>query len=140
MFTAIFHGVVCLGVGAVSNAVANEPASTIDFAREVLPILSDKCFVCHGPDTKDSEMLRLDSQDHATVDLGGYQAIDLQQPNQSELIARIESVDDPMPPTDSEKQLTDSERQVLKRWVLQGGEYAQHWAFIPPKKTNSSPC
>lgn len=116
------------------TAFAGETGATIDFSREILPILSDKCFVCHGPDTADPDTLRLDSFDLATVDLGGYSAIDTRNPDQSELLVRIRSDDDPMPPADAEKQLTDQEKHLLSRWIREGGDYAQHWAFVPPKK------
>lgn len=107
---------------------------SVDFARDVLPILSDKCFVCHGPDAEDDEILRLDSYAGATADLGGYRAVDAENPTESELLARISSGDDPMPPPDAEKQLTDAERAVLQRWIRGGGEYAEHWAFVRPEK------
>lgn len=104
-----------------------------DFARDVLPILSDKCFVCHGPDAKDGE-LRLDSLEAATADLDGYRAIDPDKPEASEALARIHDMEDPMPPEDAEKQLSDSEREVLSRWIKSGGAYAEHWAFVPPER------
>ena len=107
---------------------------TVDFAREVLPVLSDKCFVCHGPDTHDDTDLRLDSQAAAARDLGGYHALDLADPGSSEILARIHSEDDPMPPSDFEKRLTKSERELISRWIGQGGSYAQHWAFVRPRK------
>lgn len=113
---------------------AAEDTSQIDFSREILPILSGKCFVCHGPDTADDDALRLDSFAQATLDRHGVRAIDPERPQESELLHRITSQDDPMPPEDAEKQLTDVERQLLQQWVLQGGTYAQHWAFVPPKK------
>lgn len=112
-----------------------DPADvTIDFSREVLPILSDKCFACHGPDTSDEDELRLDSFEHATADRGGYRAVDPSDPQASEVLLRIRSEDDPMPPSDAEKQLTEEEKTLLSRWVMQGGGYSQHWAFVPPKK------
>lgn len=104
-----------------------------NFAREILPILSNKCFACHGPDAKKGEV-RLDSISGATVDLGGYKAIDLDAPEESEIIARIHDTEDPMPPVDAEKQLTDDERKLIDRWVRSGGKYADHWAFVPPRK------
>ena len=107
---------------------------TVDFAREVLPILSNKCFVCHGPDSNEEGQLRLDTFEAATEVRSGYQAINPKSPEQSELLARINSVEEPMPPADAEKQLTTAERDVLSRWVKQGGEYAMHWAFVPPQK------
>ncbi len=113
-----------------------EPAADakVDFAREILPILSNKCFVCHGPDSEDPEGLRLDSFEAASSDRGGYRAIDPEHPEKSEVLSRIHSSDQPMPPADAEKQLTDAERDVISRWVKQGGTYAMHWAFVPPKK------
>lgn len=111
---------------------ANEPS--VDFARQILPILSDKCFVCHGPDGSQETDLRLDSAEAASADLGGYRAIDSENLAASELLARIHSDDDPMPPVDAEKQLTDAERTLLERWVAAGGRYAKHWAFVPPRQ------
>ena len=106
----------------------------MDFSREILPILSNKCFVCHGPDSRKEDLLRLDSFEGATSDLGGYRAVDPGDLAKSEIIARIHDADDPMPPEDAEKQLTAAERALLKRWVLQGGGYTEHWAFVPPTR------
>ncbi|MDB4537146.1 PSD1 and planctomycete cytochrome C domain-containing protein [Akkermansiaceae bacterium] len=104
-----------------------------DFSTEILPILSDKCFACHGPDAKKDEV-RLDSFEGATEDLGGYSAIDTGKPEDSELLIRIHDKKDPMPPEDAEKQLTDTERELLTKWVKSGGQYAEHWAFVKPVK------
>ena len=117
-----------------SSGAEDSPVTKVNFAREVLPILSNKCFVCHGPDVHDEEQLRLDSFAAATADRGGYRAIDPKSPEDSELLARILSEDDPMPPDDAEKPLSEAERDIISRWVRQGGEYAKHWAFVPPKK------
>ena len=119
-----------------SQALFAEEKATVDFAREVLPILSNKCFVCHGPDTKKKDLLRLDSYEGATKDLGDYQAVNPKDPGKSEILVRIHSDDDPMPPKKAEKQLTARERDLISRWVRQGGKYASHWAFIPPAKKN----
>ena len=97
-------------------------AQEVDFARQVLPILSNKCFLCHGPDAEE-DALRLDRAEDATGDRGGYRAIDQMNPNESELLRRIHSSDDPMPPEDAEKQLTQKERTILASWVKQGGSY-----------------
>ena len=110
---------------------AEEP---VDFAREILPVLSDKCFVCHGPDTRKKDLVRLDSFEGATRDLDGYKAINPEATAESEIIARINDADDPMPPEDAEKQLTADERKLIERWIKQGGKYAKHWAFVPPVK------
>ena len=106
----------------------------IDFARQVLPVLSNKCFVCHGPDTNDDTDLRLDSPSGAYADLGGYKAVDQKNPDSSELLKRIHSKDDPMPPDDFEKKLTAEEKKILSEWVKQGGSYAKHWAYQLPRK------
>ena len=106
----------------------------VDFSREILPILSNKCFVCHGPDGENKDVLRLDSFLEATRDLDGYKAIDPTMLKESELLVRLHDKEDPMPPRKAEKQLTAAERDVLTRWVKEGGKYAKHWAFVPPKK------
>ena len=120
-----------LVIGHSAAFAAEEP---VDFASEILPVLSDKCFVCHGPDTRKKDFLRLDSFDGATRDLGGYRAIDTSALANSEIITRINDADDPMPPEDAEKQLTADELKLIERWINQGGNYAKHWAFVPPKK------
>ncbi|MGB1725396.1 MAG: DUF1549 domain-containing protein, partial [Limisphaerales bacterium] len=119
---------------ATGHPVLLAAAEPVDFAREILPVLSDKCFVCHGPDTRKKDLVRLDSFEGATRDLEGYKAINPEAPAESEIIARINDADDPMPPEDAEKQLTADERKLIERWIKQGGKYAKHWAFVPPVK------
>lgn len=114
--------------------VSAQQALAVDFAREVLPVLSDKCFACHGPDTKKKTDLRLDSFEAATTDLGGYQAINPENLEESEILIRIHDKDDPMPPEDAEKQLTEKERELISLWIREGGEYSKHWAFELPVK------
>ena len=127
-------------IGILLSADASYAAETtavtapVDFARTILPLLSEKCFVCHGPDAKDKDALRLDAFATATSDRGGYRAINPDAPAESEILVRIQSADNPMPPQDAEKQLTAEERELIKRWVLQGGAYSKHWAFVPPRR------
>ena len=118
------------------QAIAAEESANVDFARQVLPILSNKCFVCHGPDAAESgeDMRRLDSFEAATADLGSGRAIDPRNPQQSLVLDRIHSADDPMPPSDFDKKLTAEEKQILTRWIQQGGKYALHWGFVRPVK------
>ena len=130
----LIFGLTISGLWATCCVAAESDSDQVDFARQVLPILSDKCFACHGPDTKDEDELRLDSFEAATADRDGSRAIDPAKPESSELLKRINSTDDPMPPADAEKQLTDAEREILNRWVKQGGEYGQHWSFVVPRK------
>ena len=128
---------LAVGISAVSGSLSAEEdhgATPVDFAREILPVLSNKCFVCHGPDVKDEDQLRLDSFLAATGDRGGYRAIDPEAPEKSEILVRLHSADDPMPPEEAEKKLSQRERDLISRWVRQGGKYAKHWAFVPPQK------
>ena len=130
----IIH-IVALVLLIAAPSFAQE-AKRVDFARQILPILSNKCFVCHGPDAKDEDLVRLDSFAGATVDLGEYRAVDNLHPEKSELLSRIDSVDDPMPPAEFDKKLTAQERALLRRWVNSGGQYSKHWAFVPPVKND----
>jgi hypothetical protein len=123
-----------LGLAIADRALADSP--TPDFGREVRPILADKCFVCHGPDSGTREAgLRLDlSADSTKLLDSGSIAIVPGKPAESELVARIESHDEAlrMPPADSGKTLTSDQKSILKRWIQAGAKYDQHWAFVAP--------
>ena len=123
---------------AVANPVAapdDAPVKTnLSFARQILPILSNKCFACHGPDADAQGNLRLDSFDSATAVRDAGKAINPDALQESFLLHRIQSVDDPMPPADAEKQLTQPERQLLVQWIQQGGAYELHWACVAAVK------
>lgn len=112
----------------------------IDYNIHVKPILSDKCFSCHGPDkAKQKAGLRLDIASFAFDDLPespGKVAIDPGDPNGSELFHRILS-DDPdyrMPSKKSNLNLSPKEKAILIKWIQQGAEYKPHWAFVNPEK------
>ena len=119
-------------------AIAATPviAQQVDFNRDVRPIISNRCLACHGPDDAKREAgLRLDDHDSATKILeSGSTAIVPGKVDASELIARITNDDESirMPPSEFGKPLTPTEIATLKRWVEQGGEYAQHWAYVKP--------
>ncbi len=105
----------------------------VDFNRDVRPLLSDKCYACHGPDADHREAgLRLDVRDEALAELpSGAIAIVPGEPEASALVERI-FLDDPdlrMPPAHTNKSLSDDEKQLLKRWIAEGAVYRQHWAF-----------
>jgi hypothetical protein len=116
-------------------AVANTEAD-VRYRRDVLPILSDRCFKCHGPDAASRQAgLRLDGADAATAELeSGSHAIVPGDALKSALVERIESDDDSMkmPPADSGKTLSDFEKALLRKWVEQGAKYEAHWAFVAP--------
>lgn len=120
----------------ISSASAQE--SSVDFRREVLPILSDHCLHCHGVDeSARSGGLRLDQRDNALV--GGDSGIASIVPGnteQSELLNRIDSEDSSlmMPPPDAHRPLNSQQRALLRRWIAEGATYAEHWAFRPPTK------
>ena len=117
----------------------NGKDNSSDFAREILPILSDKCFACHGPDTKKKDLVRLDLEELAKKDLGGYHAIDSNDLKESELLFRIADEDDPMPPEDFGKSLSAKAKKLIADWVTSGAEYAQHWSFVAPSKGGVEP-
>src|SRR5690349_18101795 len=109
----------------------------VDFQRDVLPVLSTRCFHCHGPDEKAREAkLRLDMREDALRDRDGLQAIVPGNSKKSEIIERVTTTDedDIMPPKKHDKPLTAAEVDVLKRWIDAGADYDVHWAFVPPKR------
>jgi mono/diheme cytochrome c family protein len=106
----------------------------IDFTRDIRPLLSANCFACHGPDDQAREGdLRLDTQAGAQADHAGTRAIVPGRPEASELIARINSTDPDlvMPPPKTGHKLTAAQRELLARWIKEGGVYTQHWSFRP---------
>jgi hypothetical protein len=112
----------------------------VDYNFHIRPILSDKCFACHGPDNNTREGgLRLDTEEgayKALVDNPGRHAIVPGDPNESEVYLRITSKDETMqmPPVSSNLTLTDREVKLIQRWIQQGAEYKPHWAFTAPIK------
>ena len=111
----------------------------IDYNFHVKPILSDKCFACHGPDAqKQKAELRLDNEEGAYKALvsGNGHAIVPGNTRKSHMVSRILS-DDPevmMPPKESNLDLSAEEKAILIQWVKQGAEYKPHWAFTKPEK------
>lgn len=124
--------VCCCLLGAETFA-----ASPVEFNRDVRPILSDKCFACHGPDEKTREAdLRLDDRDAAIADLGGNFAIVPGKAAESELIRRITTAEEGelMPPADHGKPLSKEEIDLLKNWINQGAHYQKHWSLTALKR------
>jgi hypothetical protein len=109
-------------------------AQKIEFNRDIRPILSDKCFACHGPDAKNAKSeYRLDTFDHATTAIDGVTGIVPGKLKDSEVHWRIHSDDasEVMPPPESKRSLTPAEIALLDRWIEQGAEYQEHWSFVP---------
>jgi hypothetical protein len=106
----------------------------VDFNRDIRPILSDKCYACHGPDSQKREAdLRFDREGDALLDRGGYAAVVPEQPSKSELVERIYSTDDDvqMPPPTHPKSLSVEEKRLLVRWIADGAKWAPHWSYAP---------
>ncbi|WP_417850716.1 PSD1 and planctomycete cytochrome C domain-containing protein [Thalassoglobus sp.] len=115
--------------------VSSVTAEDLEFNRDIRPILSDKCFFCHGPDEEDRQAdLRLDKSEAAHE-----YAIVPGKPEESELIARLLNPDPElrMPPADSEKHLSEEEIKLLTDWIKQGAKYEPFWAYVPPKPRES---
>ncbi len=106
---------------------------TIDFDRDIRPILSDYCFKCHGPDDKQLQAgLRLDLQSSIfSPSESGSTAVVPGNPQQSELLRRITSKDshERMPPTEEGKVLSAAQIRALTKWIEQGADWDNHWAF-----------
>ena len=131
---------------ALASGMARSPASIADepalgFNRDIRPILSDKCFACHGFDAKQRKAgLRLDTPEGAfgTADSGAV-AIKPGDLDASELWRRVNSDDagERMPPPKSQKALTMREKEVIGQWIKQGARYQKHWAFEPPMASSA---
>ncbi len=113
------------------------PQSPVDFREQIQPILAGQCFACHGPDEKERQAgLRFDLEEGAkeSVIVAG-------KSDDSELVRRIFS-DDPdvmMPPPDSNRMLTNEQKELLIRWIDQGAGWQHHWAFEPIRTVSPPP-
>jgi hypothetical protein len=124
-------------VAFCAAAVAEEGKTPLSFNQDIRPILSDKCFFCHGFDVKHREAKRrLDTPEGAYAVLEGVQAIVPGDLEGSDVWTRINSKDkeEMMPPLKSHKTLTDKERATIKQWIEEGAVYQKHWAFEAPVK------
>ncbi len=139
-----FFSLACIAMIVLDACNGTHDASlpeTVSYNFNIRPILSDKCFKCHGPDTSKLEAgLRLDIAERAYAPLRetkGAFAIVPFKPEKSELIRRIKSNDttESMPPPDAHLgMLTQHEVKLFEKWIEQGAKYERHWAFVPPQK------
>jgi hypothetical protein len=103
----------------------------VDYNEDVRPILSENCFYCHGPDgNKRKAKLRLDVR----ADALAHKAFVPGNPEASDLIQRLSSTDsdEVMPPPDSHRTITPAQKEILRRWIAEGAEYKEHWAYVTP--------
>jgi len=122
-----------IGSLLLSSSGKAQAEQAIEFNRDIRPILSDKCFQCHGPDPSSREAdLRLDEAESALewVIVPGA-------PDESELMTRILTNDEDlrMPPAHSGKKLSREEIDLLRRWVKAGAEYQPHWSLMVPTRS-----
>jgi hypothetical protein len=111
---------------------APKKVAKVDFSRDILPILSDKCFKCHGPDPGSRQAdMRLDEPEGAFANRGGRFPIVPGKPQDSLVIKRINSKDSPMPPPYSGKSLTPEEKVLIAKWIGEGAKYEKLWSFVP---------
>jgi hypothetical protein len=112
------------------DRAAAADSGRVDFNSQIRPILSDRCYTCHGPNSESRQAdLRLDREEAAKK-----YAVVPGKPDQSELYLRISSPDDDvrMPPADSKLRLTDDEVTRIRKWIRQGAHWNDHWSYVPP--------
>ncbi|MBL8761710.1 MAG: PSD1 domain-containing protein [Phycisphaerae bacterium] len=138
---------VLVGAGADGNAPAkvdpDEPGETgpgfrVSYGRDIRPILSDRCFKCHGqdPGSRRAE-LRLDDRESVTRERENGRVVVAGKPDASLILERVSShdPDEVMPPPSAgKKALTEEERALVRRWIAEGAEYEPHWAFVAPAR------
>ncbi|MEC8411391.1 MAG: PSD1 and planctomycete cytochrome C domain-containing protein [Planctomycetota bacterium] len=133
--TAIRFGLAWMVAAVGLNIVeAHGQQLAVDFNRDIRPVLAESCFACHGPDEQQREAdLRLDLRSSA-IESG---ALTPGSPDDSEMLRRIESQDESeqMPPPEHDPRLTVEQKQNFRRWIKEGAAYAEHWAFVPPKRS-----
>ena len=125
-------------LGSVAEAASGDPV--IEFNRDIRPMLADNCFACHGPDKNQRKAdLRLDREEGALADRGGYQPLAPGKPETSALYRRILGADGKqrMPPAKTGKALTKRQIELLRLWIEQGGKWQKHWSLIPPRRPPS---
>ena len=111
----------------------------VSFNEDIRPILADRCFACHGPDSASRKAdLRLDREEFAKAAIADSDVIPIVsgKPEQSAILKRLKShdADEVMPPPESKITVSNKEIALIERWIADGAEWQRHWAFIPPQK------
>jgi len=125
------------GGAAEPSSTPAEAAAPIDYSRDIRPLLSDRCYQCHGPDEHERQAeLRIDSKEGAFADRTAGAAIVPGDRERSLLFQRITSTDEfeRMPPPDSGKELSAEEIEQIGRWIDQGAPWQEHWSFVTPAR------
>ena len=127
--------VVCL-----ASLILPDASAQVDFARDIRPILSERCFRCHGPDeAARAGGLRLDEYDGAVEERDGKRAVTPGAPGKSDLIARIKTEDASRRMPLGGDALTSDQIELLEEWVASGAEYQRHWAYAKPERPQAPP-
>jgi hypothetical protein len=129
----LIAGVVGTLSALLLSAGAGRAAGKVEFNRDIRPILSENCYLCHGPDKSNRKAkMRLDERASALDKL----AIVPGKPDESELVARVFHSEPTkvMPPPKTNKKLSAAQKELLKRWIAEGAEYQPHWAYIAPRR------
>ena len=135
-FLSLFVVCTLAPVGA-TEAGKTDDSLKVDFGRDIRPILSDNCFVCHGPDEAQRQVdLRLDTQDGVFGNRGGYSLVVPGEVEKSRLFQRITAPERAarMPPPWANRELTDEQVGLIRRWIEQGAKWQVHWAFVRPRR------
>lgn len=128
----VAYATTCAAVAAVKSP---KPAAPVDFNRDIRPLLSENCFSCHGPDpAKRQAGLRLDRREDLFATRGAGAPVVPGKPDRSRIWLRVAATDAAaqMPPPSSGKHLTPPQKELIRRWIAEGGRWAQHWAFVAP--------
>ncbi|MBX2850841.1 MAG: PSD1 and planctomycete cytochrome C domain-containing protein [Phycisphaeraceae bacterium] len=118
----------------IQHVALKENTEKVSFNRDIRPILTENCYACHGPDAHEA---KADVQLHSAKLAHDDFVIVPGEPAESEAWLRIIDEEDPMPPKKSHKVLTAEQKDLVKRWIEQGAEYEEHWAYITPELTQT---
>ena len=132
--TSFAHVLVLALAGSPLAAVA---APTVDYSRDIKPILSEHCFACHGFDANGRKgKLRLDVAESAYAERNGFTRIKPGDLANSDVWTRIISTDEEemMPPPKEHARLTEAQKLKIKTWIEEGAKYSEHWSFVAPRK------
>jgi len=134
--SAIVAALLALSAVGVNAGPTDSRAKSVDFDRDIRPIFSDRCFACHGPDQKQRMAnLRLDIKDGGVYSTrGSYQLVVPGDAEKSRLYQRIAaSLNTRMPPVAAGPALTETQVQLVKRWIDEGAKWEVHWAYVAPQ-------
>src|SRR4051812_44660619 len=127
---------ICTIAATCAIASAAPAQKTIDFNRDIRPILSENCYQCHGPDkNKRKADLRLDTKDGLFTELSDSTPVIPGKPQDSDLLRRIAlptDDEDHMPPAKSNKALKPEQVATIRKWIEEGAQWKGHWAYIKP--------